>query len=820
MTVWDSSAKKDPNKTVVTDPNATIVTDPNKTKVTEDPTKTKGVQFADDHAAVSGGPPKATPEDPNRKKGWTEKMHLTKNPRDKAPTLANKTEWSAWGKPQKGYLSGKTCLDGGIDGETANDLQAAKSRALTLPNCKGLCFEVAGKWPKKVFYYDNGQVHEDAGWETHKPEQTFAGGGGHKGYHANSLGWEICANNKWEQEENAKRNFNGLVAKVKQLYNAGRLPEGKWTNDEQVFPNIFKDGSILSPAVIPFPPHDDQFHVRGLYDKSNTSLPPGAVPSHNPDGDGKSQWVRLSTWAGADGAAFCYNDYDPKVKHFGRIFQGLLDNAYFVEALTAISLRPKLAKQLFYYYDVRTSVYIARLYKNGTWVRTEIDDYVPVGGVVPGQEGRDYPICCRSEFFPQVLWPSLIEKAYAKIHTMRPKGPQGEPEKYWRGGWEAIGGGGRVEEALVDLTGGVAGRFETKEVSPDRLFIYFHELQRDTLFVARVNRGACERNGVRLNPYFPHAVNRAAEYDGRCYVQVFCGAPGVHDGGLQDLSVPYALLHHESYPETNAEGFFWLHINDFHLYFDQIFECRLTNSGDVALEGMPPPRIPLYPVDIPQEAKPAAGKAPEPSDAPKFIKPKAYSSWFEWVYRFSDDCRARNCPEFQINVPEYEVPCEVVCCLEQVDYRLQQTGPEREEYPAFLLKCYEEVEGYNFYSRDLVAKSGWLPIRDAMLAFKASKGNKFLVVAELLPAAVAKRLIFRCYATRRIQAFATVKRKGGHTLAEPVEPPRGMKWSLVGCVPPERMVSATAPEPFDPDCDRLPTPEDDSELHKAGCVTM
>ena len=30
------------------------------------------------------------------------------------------------------------------------------------------------------------------------------------------------------------------------------------------------------------------------------------------------------------------------------------------------------------------------------------------------------------------------------------------------GGWEAIGGGGKVEDALADLTGGVAGRFYTK----------------------------------------------------------------------------------------------------------------------------------------------------------------------------------------------------------------------------------------------------------------------------------------------------------------------------------------------------------------------
>ena len=38
------------------------------------------------------------------------------------------------------------------------------------------------------------------------------------------------------------------------------------------------------------------------------------------------------------------------------------------------------------------------------------------------------------------------------------------------GGWEAIGGGGKVEDALADLTGGVAGRFYTKERSFFMLF--------------------------------------------------------------------------------------------------------------------------------------------------------------------------------------------------------------------------------------------------------------------------------------------------------------------------------------------------------------
>merc|ERR1719253_2404524 len=97
---------------------------------------------------------------------------------------------------------------------------------------------------------------------------------------------------------------------------------------------------------------------------------------------------------------------------------------------------------------------------NGTWVRVEIDDYV-APRMTESDEGQDSkPSSCYSEHFPYVLWPSLVEKAYAKVHTVRP--PFGNS-----GGWQAIGGGGTVEEALADLTGGVAGRFSTRDASYD-----------------------------------------------------------------------------------------------------------------------------------------------------------------------------------------------------------------------------------------------------------------------------------------------------------------------------------------------------------------
>ena len=79
-------------------------------------------------------------------------------------------------------------------------------------------------------------------------------------------------------------------------------------------------------------------------------------------------------------------------------------------------------------------------------------------------------------------------------------------------------------------------------------------------------------------------------------VQLHCGAPWIACGGLSE-STPYDLSHNPLYStETAADGFFWIHIFDFHAYFECIHECRLVNSGDRgAIPNMPAPRLP-YPV--------------------------------------------------------------------------------------------------------------------------------------------------------------------------------------------------------------------------------
>jgi len=534
-------------------------------------------------------------------------------------------------------------------------------------------------------------------------------------------------------------------------------------------------------------------------------------------------------------------DDTARKSHCGRVFQSSLENAYLVEALNAISLRPKLARRLFYDWSTEFSVFAVRLFKNGTWLCVEVDDWVPVRDQPGEEDDNDVPFCCYSEHFPDVLWPSLVEKAYAKATTIRDHGVGGGAVN--TGGWEALGGGGRVDEALADLTGGIASSFSTRDVAPDRLFIDWHELQRDCLFVCRVNIVHCVKRGVRLDPLSHYSVNRAAHHEGHGFVQVFCASPtGVHTGGLDVLIAPDIFA--SIFPEKFEDGFFWLSVYDFHYYFDTIFECRLTNSPDVGLEGMPPSRLPnacapsaglplkfdrkfqggqavqpgMAPQGMPMPAAQGmpnqldctfgavgGGLAPPPSGPPLAGSPvpeplDVQPLFFENVFAIDEVVTEHRPPEFGIVLPA--IPCEVVATVEQTCARISQVGPTRKSYSAVLLKVYEQVDG-NYYSSQVICKSGWMPVRDAMVAFKSLKGGTFKIMAEMLQGEKCDRLIFRCYTS---VSSAQVTAAGGsrqHILVAPEGPPQAIKWSFVGCVPPERLNRTDLPTAPEDDLDTL-----------------
>ena len=120
------------------------------------------------------------------------------------------------------------------------------------------------------------------------------------------------------------------------------------------------------------------------------------------------------------------------------IDQGSIGDCFFIGAVSALAsctaqhLDP--LRRLFPAYDTKWGVFGVCFFKNGGWEWTIVDDYIAID---PESGAPLYANATEKE-----LWPMVVEKAYAKIHTC----------------WDTIDGGwGR--EALADMTGGTESAF-------------------------------------------------------------------------------------------------------------------------------------------------------------------------------------------------------------------------------------------------------------------------------------------------------------------------------------------------------------------------
>lgn len=421
-------------------------------------------------------------------------------------------------------------------------------------------------------------------------------------------------------------------------------------------------------------------------------------------------------------------------KKYTVLEQGHRDDGYLVEALQAIALREALVRKIMPAYDQERGLYVVLLFKNAWWVPVVVDDYMPFYG---GQ-----PMCTTSRReFPSVCWPAIVQKAYASFH----------------GSYESLGDGGSSFEALVDLTGGVGGKFGVRDISPDRLFVYLHELQGDTLFLATVDATECAKRGVKFTARKPYVVNRAVAHEGRCFVQLCC--PG-EAGGPFDDAIPYSLLRNRFFTEKESDGFMWVSIEDFQNYFAYVTECRLVQDGAesgrrVMLTGCPEPRV-------------------------LATRPKTLFFWCT-----QETVRHETAPDFYMTV-KGGGPCEIFIMVSQNDLRYR--NQERSEYVASMnVEVYELVTGGKTNGYAKIAESGIGSRRDTFVCFKAVRRAEFLVRVNMPMGSSLEKLIFRCYATEEI---------GANVVEVPMpEPQRKQKF-----IAPEQALSAN-PMSF---CGRFP----------------
>lgn len=215
--------------------------------------------------------------------------------------------------------------------------------------------------------------------------------------------------------------------------------------------------------------------------------------------------------------------------------------------------------------------------------------------------------------------------------------------------------------------------------------------------------------------------------------------------------------------------------------------------------GMPPANMPP-PVPVP--ITPDAGAQHTSYDGIQL-------SWFEWIFANEGQVTIHNEPEFSVRVPDNVVPCDIVASIEQIDPRSRMGNPIREKPVAILVKVYENVDFGNCYSRDMICRSNWIAVRDSMVAFTATSGAEFKILAEFPDKDVCiDRMVFRCYASRPSVMVTAATASFRHMLVEPTEPPKAKRFTFVGTgkIDPR---FADRPEELEDEFDSLRKPEFD-----------
>jgi Calpain family cysteine protease/Calpain large subunit, domain III len=254
------------------------------------------------------------------------------------------------------------------------------------------------------------------------------------------------------------------------------------------------------------------------------------------------------------------------------IRQGSIGDCWFLSAIAVLATKRRdLLRRIFLELDSNPQgVYACRFIKDGKPVTVTVDDRIPCK-----RSGRGLiPAFSRSSD-PNELWVPLIEKAYAKLH----------------GCYEALAGG-FVDEALVDMTGGVASRIDLTK-PPSKQAIRNGSLWRKLLDYNRASYllGAGSPAGTdsvdnmsSLGIVQGHAYSilDVQEVDG--YKLMKLRNPwGSHEwnGDFSDDDRKHwnRRLRAKLNFKAAADGTFWMTFLDFTLNFEDIYICRLFDDA-------------------------------------------------------------------------------------------------------------------------------------------------------------------------------------------------------------------------------------------------
>ncbi|XP_073484385.1 calpain-13-like [Aquarana catesbeiana] len=247
------------------------------------------------------------------------------------------------------------------------------------------------------------------------------------------------------------------------------------------------------------------------------------------------------------------------------IMQGEIGDCWVLSAVGALTLHRKFLENVVPKDQEFTHKYAGifhfRFWQYGEWVDVVVDDRLPL------LNGRYLSVQPRinNEF-----WPSLLEKAYAKL----------------RGSYQNLHWG-FLSEALVDFTGGVQLDFNLSKPPPDLRDIVLAAARSGSLMGSttsgNLNTGNIElQNGIVQGHAYTVTDGLQIDYNNRTEDIIRVWNPwgrGEWNGRWSDRSPQWDRVQPEIKRRLNVErndGEFWMSCQDFIKNFSQVNICNLT----------------------------------------------------------------------------------------------------------------------------------------------------------------------------------------------------------------------------------------------------
>ncbi|XP_033745701.1 calpain-B-like [Pecten maximus] len=258
--------------------------------------------------------------------------------------------------------------------------------------------------------------------------------------------------------------------------------------------------------------------------------------------------------------------------------QGSLGDCWFIAGAAVVATHGKLIERVVpsdQDFDVDyAGIFHFNFWWYGKWTEVVIDDYLPTDGF--------RLIYGRNREQPDEFWPSLLEKAYAKL----------------RGCYQGLSGG-KLDDAIIDLTGGISERIDMKNKSdiPNNLYnLMWKCYKMNSMLGASINlKGSDSRREVELTNglFMGHAYSitglATVPYRGMNIQLVRLRNPWGRDewkGDWSDRSDQMKSMSQEVRKQLNIvvrnDGEFWMSYHDLLLNFDEIQLCHL--QPDALLE--------------------------------------------------------------------------------------------------------------------------------------------------------------------------------------------------------------------------------------------